>query len=75
MFGDRSTESELSKLLSSRSRDPSRTLSTQSALLLFLNVVAGSCLGLGLVFAGTTDETAASVLLVHLKLLQWCIFL
>ena len=45
-------------------------LDPRSALAVYLNVVTGHCWGIGLVFAGTANETAKGTLLGKLKMLQ-----
>ena len=41
------------------------------ALLLYMNTIAGLCMGIGLVYAGTGDERAKELILSKLLILQW----
>ena len=48
----------------------SKKLDGRTALSLYLSAVTGFCYGIGIVFAGTADNSAKETLLGHLKLLQ-----
>ena len=48
----------------------SKKLDGRTALTLYLSAVTGFCYGIGIVFAGTADNSAKETLLGHLKLLQ-----
>jgi hypothetical protein len=58
------------KLPSRRETRGKVELDPRSALSVYLNVVTGHCWGIGLVFAGTANETARDTLLEKLKMLQ-----
>ena len=44
------------------------------ALLLYMNTMAGLCMGIGLVYAGTGDERAKELILSKLLILQWYVY-
>ena len=58
------------KLPSRRETRGKVELDPRSALSVYLNVVTGHCWGIGLVFAGTANETARDTLLEKIKMLQ-----
>ena len=72
-FSDISQKSSQSSIFQ-RPTKSNNLLNYNIALLLYLNTIAGICMGIGLVYAGTGDERAKELILSKLLILQWYVF-
>jgi len=70
LFPEEALRSDTAKVDLNLLYQSAKKLDGRTALSLYLSAVTGFCYGIGIVFAGTSDETAKKTLLGHVKLLQ-----
>ena len=73
-FSEISQKSSQSSIFQRQSNKSINLLNYNIALLLYMNTIAGICMGIGLVYAGTGDERAKELILSKLLILQWYVY-